>query len=168
MRGCRPASALCAERSEWLTGERPGTALSRRARAFAKTVGLGGPGVDLCNKGDLSTERSISCLEDDDGNHKRGGERSGEGVCIFAGHMYWLLLGGEGVLSHIIPIASDVVNDVNNDSVLNENPACQKAVPTGRLRCLRDRCTASGSVPARAQQRLGLPEVLPKCGRNRA
>ena len=38
------------------------------------------------------------------------------------------------LLSHVIPTASDVVNDVNNDSVLNENPACQKAVPIGRLR----------------------------------
>jgi hypothetical protein len=27
---------------------------------------------------------------------KRGGEGGGEGVCIFAGHLFWLLLGGEG------------------------------------------------------------------------
>ena len=92
------------ERPEWLTGERPRTARTRRALAFSKTVGLG-PRVVLSNNFDLvtvdfigadGTKRSISCLEDDDGNHKRGGERGGEGVCIFAGHLFWLLLGGEG------------------------------------------------------------------------
>ena len=36
--------------------------------------------------------------------------------------------------------------------------------PQGIPCCLRDRCTASGSVPARAQQRLGLPEVHPGRG----
>ncbi len=76
----------------------------RRARAVSKTVGLG-PRVDLRNKenfvavdfiGRDGTKRSIPCLEDDYGNHERGGERGGEGVCIFAGHLFWLLLGGEG------------------------------------------------------------------------
>ena len=38
------------------------------------------------------------------------------------------------LLTHIIPTANDVVNDVNNDSELEENLVRQKAVPTGRLR----------------------------------
>lgn len=38
------------------------------------------------------------------------------------------------LLTHIIPIADDVVNDVNNDSELEENHVRQKAVTTGRLR----------------------------------
>jgi hypothetical protein len=37
-------------------------------------------------------------------------------------------------LSHVITIANDVVNDVNNDSVLAENPPLHKAVATGWLR----------------------------------
>ena len=37
------------------------------------------------------------------------------------------------LLPHIIPIANDVVNDVNNDSGLVENPPLHKAVATGRL-----------------------------------
>jgi hypothetical protein len=36
-------------------------------------------------------------------------------------------------LTHIIPTANDVVNDVNNDSGLAENPVRQKAVPISRL-----------------------------------
>lgn len=36
-------------------------------------------------------------------------------------------------LSHVIPTATDVVNDVNNDTGLVENPPLHKAVPTGRL-----------------------------------
>lgn len=35
------------------------------------------------------------------------------------------------LLAHIIPIANDVVNDVNNDSGLKRNPMRQKVVPTG-------------------------------------
>jgi hypothetical protein len=97
-------SARCAGRPGPLTGERPRTARIRRPRAFSKTVGSG-PRVVLCNNFDLVTvdfiggegaKRSISCLKDDDGDHERGGERGGEGVCIFAGHLFWLLLGGEG------------------------------------------------------------------------
>ena len=76
----------------------------RRARAFFEAFGSP-PRIDLCNEGDLiavdviggdCTKRSVPCLEDDDRNHERGGERGGEGVCIFAGHLFWLLLGGGG------------------------------------------------------------------------
>ena len=42
------------------------------------------------------TKGSIPCLKDHDGDHERGCEAGGEGVCIFAGHLFWLLLGGEG------------------------------------------------------------------------
>ena len=42
------------------------------------------------------------------------------------------------LLPHVIPTANDVVNDVNNDSGLQENPKPQKAVPTGRLRWDQD------------------------------
>ena len=41
-------------------------------------------------------EGSIPCLEDDDRDHERGGERGGEGVSIFAGHLYGTCLGGGG------------------------------------------------------------------------
>jgi hypothetical protein len=39
---------------------------------------------------------SIPSLEDHNRNHERGGEGSSEGVSIFAGHLFGLLLGGEG------------------------------------------------------------------------
>ena len=41
-------------------------------------------------------EDSIPNLEDDDRNHERGGEGGGEGVCIFAGHLFGSCLGGGG------------------------------------------------------------------------
>jgi hypothetical protein len=41
-------------------------------------------------------EGSISSLEDDDRDHERGGEGGGEGVCIFAGHLFGSCLGGGG------------------------------------------------------------------------
>jgi hypothetical protein len=40
------------------------------------------------------------------------------------------------LLPHVIPTANDVVNDVNNDGGLVENPSLHKAVPTGRLRTI--------------------------------
>ena len=39
---------------------------------------------------------SIPSLEDDDRNHERGGEGGGEGVSIFAGHLFGSCLGGGG------------------------------------------------------------------------
>ena len=39
---------------------------------------------------------SIPCLEDDDGDHERGGEGGCESVCIFAGHLFGSCLGGGG------------------------------------------------------------------------
>jgi hypothetical protein len=47
-----PMSARCAGRPERLTGERPRTALMRRARAFFEAFGSP-PRIDLCNEGDL-------------------------------------------------------------------------------------------------------------------
>ena len=41
-------------------------------------------------------EGSIPCLEDDDRDHERGSEGGGEGVCIFAGHLFGSCLGGGG------------------------------------------------------------------------
>lgn len=41
-------------------------------------------------------EGSISSLEDDDRDHERGGEGGGEGVCVFAGHLFGSCLGGGG------------------------------------------------------------------------
>lgn len=41
-------------------------------------------------------EGSIPCLEDDDRDHERGGEGSGESVSIFAGHLFGSCLGGGG------------------------------------------------------------------------
>ncbi len=39
---------------------------------------------------------SIPCLEDDDRDHERGGEGSGESVSIFAGHLFGSCLGSGG------------------------------------------------------------------------
>ena len=50
--------------------------------------------VDLI--GGDSAIGSIPGLEDDDRNHERGGEGGGEGVCIFAGHLFGSCLGGGG------------------------------------------------------------------------
>ena len=61
-------------------------ALKRPERNRCRSNFIGGDG----------TKGSIPCLKDDDRNHERGGERGGEGVSIFAGHLFWLLLGGEG------------------------------------------------------------------------
>ena len=41
-------------------------------------------------------EGSIPGLEDDDRDHERGGEGGGEGVSIFAGHLFGSCLGGGG------------------------------------------------------------------------
>ena len=41
-------------------------------------------------------EGSIPCLEDDDRDHERGGKGGGEGVSIFAGHLFGSCLGGGG------------------------------------------------------------------------
>jgi len=41
-------------------------------------------------------EGSIPCLKDNDRDHERGSEGGGEGVCIFAGHLFGSCLGGGG------------------------------------------------------------------------
>mgnify|MGYP007023299149 CR=1 FL=1 len=65
------------------------------------------PRVDLGHESDfvavdvIGGDRAIGAipgLEDDDRDHQRGGERGGEGVCIFAGHLLGSCLWRRGTI----------------------------------------------------------------------
>jgi len=85
-------------------GTAAGGASAPPREPFVKPWGLL-PRVDLGHESDfvpvdfIGRDRAIGAipgLEDDDRDHQRGGERGGEGVCIFAGHLLSSCLGGEG------------------------------------------------------------------------